>query len=260
MAFFDITGTRLAIASQDPTLENSKEIFLNNPRLNSPDPTHPKSRWLASLGRFVEVTVPVISFGQHEYMRLAGNSWANTAEDGSGPRLAGYVSVCVSQGYTDATFSHVRLTIIFMTSMVMISTLPISFLLIHRLLDPVRRLVTATDRVAAGDLEAQVEVDRSDLIGTLAISFNRMTQRAGEHQEELALANERLAAANTDLEKANDDLEGKVHARTAELETANNRLSNEIAEKEDFLRAVSHDLNCAAAKYRRDGDDAHEKA
>ena len=31
--------------------------------------------------------------------------------------------------------------------------------------------------------------------------------------------------------------------RTAQLEAANRRLSSEIAEKEDFLRAVSHDLN-----------------
>src|SRR5262249_22893443 len=42
---------------------------------------------------------------------------------------------------------------------------------------------------------------------------------------------------------ANADLEDKVEQRTAQLETANRRLSSEIAEKEDFLRAVSHDLN-----------------
>lgn len=39
------------------------------------------------------------------------------------------------------------------------------------------------------------------------------------------------------------DLERKVRQRTAELETANRRLSAEIAEREDLIRAVSHDLN-----------------
>jgi signal transduction histidine kinase len=46
-----------------------------------------------------------------------------------------------------------------------------------------------------------------------------------------------------ELAEANRDLEDKVQQRTAQLEMANNRLSSEIAEKEDFLRAVSHDLN-----------------
>jgi signal transduction histidine kinase len=46
-----------------------------------------------------------------------------------------------------------------------------------------------------------------------------------------------------DLRQANADLETKVAQRTGQLEAANRQLSNEIAEKEDFLRAVSHDLN-----------------
>jgi signal transduction histidine kinase len=46
-----------------------------------------------------------------------------------------------------------------------------------------------------------------------------------------------------ELADANRDLEDKIHQRTAQLEMANKRLSSEIAEKEDFLRAVSHDLN-----------------
>ena len=45
------------------------------------------------------------------------------------------------------------------------------------------------------------------------------------------------------LADANRDLEAKVVQRTAQLEAANERLRSEIAEKEDFLRAVSHDLN-----------------
>jgi signal transduction histidine kinase len=52
-----------------------------------------------------------------------------------------------------------------------------------------------------------------------------------------------LAAANGKLFEANRDLELKIEHRTSQLETANARLGSEIAEKEDFLRAISHDLN-----------------
>jgi signal transduction histidine kinase len=77
-----------------------------------------------------------------------------------------------------------------------------------------------------------------------------MVRRVKDQRTELAEANEKLEQANDQLEEANRqlananrELEGKVHRRTAELERANQRLSREIAEKEDFLRAVSHDLN-----------------
>src|ERR1044072_5065058 len=67
-------------------------------------------------------------------------------------------------------------------------------------------------------------------------SFNEMVRKIREHQNQLRVANERLAEANKGLEE-------KVKQRTRELEHTNTRLSSEIAEKEDFLRAVSHDLN-----------------
>jgi signal transduction histidine kinase len=40
-----------------------------------------------------------------------------------------------------------------------------------------------------------------------------------------------------------EDLERRVETRTQELERVNAKLNKEIAEKEDFLRAVSHDLS-----------------
>ena len=59
----------------------------------------------------------------------------------------------------------------------------------------------------------------------------------------LNVANGALNGANAKLSDANRDLERKVADRTGQLEAANRRLSGEISEKEDFLRAVSHDLN-----------------
>src|SRR4029079_2672250 len=77
---------------------------------------------------------------------------------------------------------------------------------------------------------------RTDEIGDLARSFDEMVLRVKKHQEELADANDLLAEANRDLEQ-------KVEHRTAQLEQSNTRLISEITEKEEFLRAVSHDLN-----------------
>ena len=59
-----------------------------------------------------------------------------------------------------------------------------------------------------------------------------------------------LAHVNQQLSQANADLEEKIEQRTAQLETANRRLSAEIAEKEDFLRAVSRSRLPAAQHFR----------
>jgi signal transduction histidine kinase len=115
-------------------------------------------------------------------------------------------------------------------------SLPMAYVLVHRIFLPIRQLVDATNKIAAGELETTVAIDRPDVIGTLARSFNEMVIKVRRQQEDLEDANEKLAEANHDLEE-------KVKQRTTQLETANKRLSSEIAEKEDFLRAVSHDLN-----------------
>ena len=77
-----------------------------------------------------------------------------------------------------------------------------------------------------------------------------MVTKIHRQREDLALSNRKLAEANEQLNKANrslseanTDLERKVQQRTVQLEAANRRLSGEMAEKDDFLRAVSHDLN-----------------
>jgi len=44
-------------------------------------------------------------------------------------------------------------------------------------LDPLKRLAAALDRVSGGDFEARVEVDRQDEFGQLASGFNAMAER-----------------------------------------------------------------------------------
>lgn len=109
-------------------------------------------------------------------------------------------------------------------------------LLVHRIFHPIRALVSAADRIAEGDLSTRIAIYRPDSIGMLARSINEMVNRVRLQQQELENANRKLAEANRDLEQ-------KVHQRTAQLEAANKRLASEIAEKEDFLRAVTHDLS-----------------
>ncbi len=109
-------------------------------------------------------------------------------------------------------------------------TVPLGYLLVFRMLVlPVRRLVRATGRLADGDYAARAAAPRNDELGALADSFNAMAEKIDRQRRQLL--------------GANVELESKVAERTDALHRVNKRLRTEMDEREQFLRAVSHDLN-----------------
>lgn len=75
---------------------------------------------------------------------------------------------------------------------------------------PIIRITDATEKVADGNLDTPLTIKRNDEIGILANSFNKMAQDLGRHRKHL---------------------EELVEGRTAELETANEQLQDEITER-----------------------------
>jgi signal transduction histidine kinase len=217
VAFYDMSGKNIALASRQtsmrsapPSLLSTEVSSLAQVRMGTSD----------ALGEYLEVCQPVLEGGS----------------GGRVSRLMGYVSVGISPTQEKLQVQRVDYLAMGIGCVVILGILPPAYLLVHRIFLPIRKLVRATNRIAGGDLDVAVAIDRSDAIGDLARSFNAMIATVKGHQQDLRRANHRL-------EEANDQLEQKVAQRTGQLEAANRRLSSEIAEKEDFLRAVSHDLN-----------------
>ncbi len=147
----------------------------------------------------------------------------------------GYVAVTGSDIPT-AQHSREVARLVFGGSLALLAVaLPIVFLLAHRAFSPIRRMAVAARNVAAGRFET-VDIVRADALGVLADAFNDMVVRLGEQKVRADEAHARLLEANLHLEQ-------KIAERTAAIKTASQRLASEIAEKEDFLRAISHDLN-----------------
>src|SRR5688500_10963343 len=239
IAFYGPDGEMLSLATQLPDFEAARRELSGNPRDDMGELLAAHKRQTPVLGHYMQVTAPVTT-ARH------------TTPGGRavGARLVGYVTLCFSQSDDEQQLARVGHLLVLIGGVAALVSLPLVYGLVHRIFHPIRQLVEATDRIAAGDLDAQVAVNRPDVIGTLARSFNEMVERVRRQQQELGEANEmlaeaniRLAEANEQLEHANHDLERKVTQRTEQLEAANKRLRSEIAEKEDFLRAVSHDLN-----------------
>lgn len=215
IVFADSDGRIISMVSRDPDFhaeQASKLIDLSKPR----DLMQVRSGELPVIGEYLQVTAPVLAARQPD---------GHPGDTG----LLGYVTVGVSPAREQAQLERVSYLVVVVGAVVLLLSLPIVTGLVYRIFHPIRELVRATEKIAAGDYDTYVAVHRPDAIGTLARSFNDMTVRVRQQQEQ--------------LEEANHGLEEKVSQRTAELESANTRLSSEIKEKEDFLRAVSHDLN-----------------
>jgi two-component system NtrC family sensor kinase len=79
----------------------------------------------------------------------------------------------------------IRTNVIQLVVVTLLITLLGAFVLSYHLLRPVRRLVTATNRLACGDLNQEIPVKSSDELGDLTHSFNRMVNNLSRIQKEL---------------------------------------------------------------------------
>jgi len=223
VGFFDPAGRAIAQRSRDPDFgpTSARPQGVNTETLMRVQRTQTRL-----FGEYLEITAPVMS------TPLGPDHDKEPART----QLLGYVTVGLSDQFEGAKARQATVMVLGVGCVMVILALPLSYLVVHRIFHPIRQLVRATKRIVDGNLETRVVLQRRDVIGDLSRSFNDMVIWVKKQQQDVKSANDRLAEANRDLE-------AKVQHRTEQVEAANRRLSQEIAEKEDFLRAVSHDLN-----------------
>jgi len=152
------------------------------------------------------------------------------APDGTRGEIIGGVRLVVNTSGGAEILSSAERNIILIGCAIMFFAIPLGYILIWQfMVRPIRRLVNVTNNFAEGNYAARSKITRGDETGELAFAFNRMAGQVGSMRK-------RLVAQNAELEM-------KVEDRTKELQKTNNQLVEAMDDKEQFLRAVSHDLN-----------------
>ncbi len=138
--------------------------------------------------RFVSVTFPVAPWH---------------AGDGVDTPVAGYLRVGVDRRATIQEFDATADLMVGSAIAILLLVIPLAFLGVRRVSQPLRVMASAAERFSGGDLHARVDIQSRDEIGLLAGRFNEMADRVQRKQEEIA--------------SLNSQLERRVKERTAQL-------------------------------------------
>jgi len=146
--------------------------------------------------------------------------------------VLGVLDVEMSLTPVDQALAGDRLRLAATTILLILVTGGISWGFVKRLvLTPASRLYEGTQRVAAGDLDARIEVPGRHELARLAAAFNRMI---GD-----------LAAARQENEEWSKRLEEKVIEKTSELQRAQRQVLHveKMASLGKLAATVAHELN-----------------
>ncbi|MBI4872432.1 MAG: HAMP domain-containing protein [Candidatus Riflebacteria bacterium] len=146
--------------------------------------------------------------------------------------ILGVLDVQMSMGFMERAISSARSQLTWATlAMLLIVALGTGLFINRVVVRPVLRIYAGTQKVAAGDLQTQVEVRTDDELGRLGKAFNRMTNE--------------LRTARQELTAWSDQLEKRVVEKTEQLGRVQRQVAHmdKMASLGKLAATVAHELN-----------------
>lgn len=209
---------------------------------------------LLSDERIVSLAVRDTQFGvflmDERPERRKGRQFTSERNVTYGGNLIGQVSIEMDSGQLDAVIARDRATFArTLLGQLLLSVLLILSLLRARLLEPLRRLMQDSQRLARRELSEPFVWEQHDELGSLGRSLESTRQALQGLFEQLEAKNreleqdiERRTQVERELQEHREHLEELVKERTAELTVAKERAEVANRAKSTFLASMSHEL------------------
>jgi two-component system, NtrC family, sensor kinase len=166
--------------------------------------------------------------------------YLKNALSGIGSDIGLHIKDITEEAEFDGTRATWGLAFLTFLGLLITATLIIST---NTLLIPLKRLQVAVARVAMGDLNQQIDVDRVDEIGLLASGFNRMTEALKE-RDQMLIRSERLATAGKMAAKVTHEIRNPLSSLGLNAELLEEELSelNDNSEAKNLLKAMQDEI------------------
>jgi signal transduction histidine kinase len=215
VAFADVSG-RILAGSQHGQGQLKRWLFEDGERISVEPLNKPVLLSDRELGPRVDIVWPIEETAE------------NTKELTARPVL-GFVRLGLSLTEPERQLAAVARQVSAISIGIALLMVPLGFEIVRRIVAPLSQLAKAARALKLGQLHTRVRIERNDEIGDLANSFNGMADE--------------LARSHNALVRLNAELEDRVLRRTEELAESNRLLQIGMSEREELLRAVSHDLH-----------------
>lgn len=154
-----------------------------------------------------------------------------------------------------ATFNFFIDNIFLIISITLLLSILFSFLLTQNFTKPIIELTNFSKKLAGGELEKRIKLNRNDEIGIMSDSFNKMANELEKSRNELLLSYNELMSSKKDIEIYTSDLEyqlkilksiqsiSNIIGSTFELNTVLKIILRTCVESVNFDRAILYMLD-----------------
>ncbi|TCT12135.1 methyl-accepting chemotaxis sensory transducer [Natranaerovirga pectinivora] len=125
----------------------------------------------------------------------------------------------------------------------------------HIIKKPIYKLVEATEKIAEGNLDVEVDIDTKDELGKMATTFKRMTDNINNLLLDINLASEQVAAGSTQLSDSSISLSQGATEQASTLEELTASIE-EIASQTELNSNNASKANSLADETRKSAEES----